>query len=394
MKPILVLLLSLLISAGEAPEPSITHARELLAQGSYAVAIQELRGIVKASPDNPDARLLLGSALAAEGQRGESIQQLTEAVRLKPDWALAYNALGFALSRFAEMEAAQGALERAVELEPGFAEAHINLALVLAQRGNLQRASEHLDRAIQIQGDHPAAAYAFYLKGKIDSQQNEFDKAVADLQNATRLRTDFAEAWLALGLARRVALDSPGALRAFEHAALLAPRDPAAQYHLGLEYLQNGQPQPAVVHLRQSLDSNPGDKAALYNLQRALRQDGQPEEAHRLEPRIQQLIEQASRSNENSFLAAKLDSEGVDLEKAGNLRLAINKYREALELYPNHDGFRLNYGLALCRAGQWEAGIAEIREVLHHNPDNAEATRALYLALDKQKSSVEARKPQ
>jgi hypothetical protein len=35
-----------------------------------------------------------------------------------------------------------------------------------------------------------------------------------------------------------------------------------------------------------------------------------------------------------------------------------------------------------CRLGRWRDGIAELREVLRVDPDNADAAKALYVALD------------
>jgi len=46
----------------------------------------------------------------------------------------------------------------------------------------------------------------------------------------------------------------------------------------------------------------------------------------------------------------------------------------------------LNYALALCRVGRWRDGIAELREVLRVDPDNADAAKALYIAVDQAKS--------
>ena len=58
------------------------------------------------------------------------------------------------------------------------------------------------------------------------------------------------------------------------------------------------------------------------------------------------------------------------------------KYRAALDLDPAGYGFRLNYALALCRLDRWQNGIAELREVLRVDPDNADAAKALYIAVD------------
>ena len=73
---------------------------------------------------------------------------------------------------------------------------------------------------------------------------------------------------------------------------------------------------------------------------------------------------------------------GRGLEKSGDFRAALEKYRAALDLDPSDAVLRLNYGLALCRLGRWQQGVAELREVLRLDPNNAAAAKALYIALD------------
>jgi predicted Zn-dependent protease len=64
---------------------------------------------------------------------------------------------------------------------------------------------------------------------------------------------------------------------------------------------------------------------------------------------------------------------------------ALEKYRAASGLAPEQDGYRLNFALALCRLNRWDEGIAEMREIIRRDPNNADAQRALYIAEDKAK---------
>jgi predicted Zn-dependent protease len=49
---------------------------------------------------------------------------------------------------------------------------------------------------------------------------------------------------------------------------------------------------------------------------------------------------------------------------------------------PSNTVFRRNLALALCRLGQWDEGIVELEKVLEADPDDREATRALYIAIE------------
>jgi tetratricopeptide (TPR) repeat protein len=250
----------------------------------------------------------------------------------------------------------------------------------------LATARDHLDRAIELQGNNPKAAYAHYLRAKIWAAQDQIDKAMVELQRALHLRPDYAEAWSDLGGMRRLALDNAGAIGALQRAVALKPDDALAQYRLGQLYLQDGQAFKAVQHLKQALFYTPNDRATLYNLMLALRKAGRSEEARPIEKRMAELQHQSDRASEVGFAASDLNSEGIQLERLGDIRAALAKYRAALDLDPTGFGFRLNYALALCRLGRWRDGIVELREVLRLDPDNADAAKALYIAVDKAKA--------
>lgn len=381
----------LLASAAPAMEGqrALEEARAWLAKGSAQRAVEMLRPIVAAEPHNAEARLLLGTALALEGVRAESIAELREAVKLRPDSAAAYNSLGMALSRFLETGEARAAFENAIRLDPNMAGAHVNLSMILAQSGESELAAQHLDRAIQIEGGTPRAARAHYLRAAIHRERNELEAACTDLEQAVRLRPDYATAWSELGVVRRSLLDEAGALRAFEQAVRFDPQDGTAQLRLGSEYLRSGKAHAAIPHLQEARRTNPDSRAVLYNLERALREDGRIEEAKKVEARMKQLLQQSSKVSASSLEAAKLNNQGVELEKTGNVRAALGKYQAALDLDPEHTGFRLNLGLALCRLGRWDEGIAQMREVVRRDPNNAQAAKALFTALEQQPKTSE-----
>jgi tetratricopeptide (TPR) repeat protein len=387
---IVVLACSELLAQGQS---SLERARELVSVGSFDKAEAMLRQTIAADPSNIDARVLLGKTLALQGVRGEAIEQLAEAVRLNPNSANAHNELGMVLSRFVEVKAARREFETALELDPCLAEAYLNLSLILAQAGELVAAGDNLDHAIELQGNRPKAAYAHYLRAKIWGAQDHIDKATVELQRAVRLRPDYAEAWSDLGGMLRLALDNARATEALQRAVALKPEDALAQYRLGQLYLQEGHAFKAVEHLKQALFYAPNDRATLYNLMLALRKTGRLEAAKPIEQRMVELQHQSDRASEVGLAASGLNDDGIQLERLGDLRAALAKYRAALDLDPTGFGFRLNYALALCRLGRWQNGIVELREVLRLDPDNADAAKALYVAADKTRAQpVDVRK--
>jgi protein O-GlcNAc transferase len=366
-----------------AQRSPVENAWDLLAKGQRPQAIRLLYDIIKTNPRDADARLLLGSVLQEEGDRAGSIVQLTEAVRLRPRSAEAQNALGEAFNAFGDAKAARGPFEKAVALDPRFAQAHVNLGLVLQQAGELDQAAMHLDRAIGLLGRKPDAAYPHYLRAKVWSGQSDVLKAAAQLQEAVALRPDFAEAWSDLGDARKTLLDDGGALAAFERAVALSPDDAVAQTRLGSQYLDEGKAHLAVAHLQEAARLDPKNQSTLYSLQRALREDGQAAQADAIKQKLAELLRDKDKDDQNLLAGIELNNQGANLEKAGDLAGALEKYRAARKLLPDHNGIRVNFAIALLRLGQWKEGLAELREAARREPDNAVLKAALDDALAK-----------
>ena len=367
---------------------SIESAQAMLAKGSLEQGTAMLRQIVAKAPGNIQARLILGSALAVQGIRSESIEQIAAAIKLSPNSAEAYNQLGTVLSRFLETDEARRAFEKAIELNPSLAAAHVNLALILAQAEQLIAAHEHLDRAIELEGGDKDAAQAYFVRAMVWSAQGDNQNSIADLRSATQLKPDYAAAWSDLSQLLYSQSDMSGALSAAKRAATIDPKDPAAQSQLGRIFWANENAAEAIEHLRAARSLGAEDKPTLYALSRALRETGQLEEAKQVDEKVIELERRVVNASQVSMTASGLNEQGIGLEKSGDVQAAMVKYKAALDLDHTGYGFRLNYGLALCRLGHWQEGIVQLREVLKADPNNADAAKALYIAEEKVATSA------
>jgi protein O-GlcNAc transferase len=369
-----------------AQQPEVESAWRLVAQGKRDEAVGLLRLLVKKEPRNADVRLLLGSLLMEAGDRSESIAQLSEAVRLRPKSAEAHNALGEAYNFFGETKSARPEFERAVELNGSDAQAHVNLAAVLLSEGDAQSALPHLDQAVRLLGPKPEADYAHYLRAKVYSNRRDFARAAADLERAVSLKPDFAEAWSDLGEARKNLSDDDGALAAFRKAVELNPGDAVAERRLGSALLDRGQAHAAVPYLDQAVRLDPHDQSALNALQRGLRQDGQVERADTVKKQLAELLRARDQADQNLVAAIELNNRGAALEKNGDVNGALEKYRAAAKLRPDHVGIQINLAVALLKLGHWNEGIAQMRDVLRRDPGNTELQKALEDALSQARS--------
>jgi len=363
-------------------QPSgVEAAWRLAAEGKREEAVALLRGAVKADPRNADARLLLGSLLMEAGDQAESIAELSEGVRLRPRSAEAHNALGEAYNAFGDAKSARPEFERAVQLDPRHAQAHVNLAVVLLAEGDAAAAMPHLNQAIQLFGQKPDAAYPRYLRAKVYSDNRESAKAASDLERAVALKPDFAEAWSDLGEARKNLSDDNGALAAYRRAVELSPDDAIAQTRLGSRLADTGKAHEAVSHLEEAARLDPKNQSALNALQRALRQDGQVERADDVKKQLAELLIERDQGDQNLVAAIALNNRGAELEKNGDVRGALEKYRAAAKLQPEHVGIQVNLSVALLKLGYWAEGIAQMRDALRRDPGNTQLQKALEDAL-------------
>lgn len=369
-----------------AQKPDVEGAWQLLGQGKRGQAVTLLRGLIQSEPRNADARLMLGSILMEDGQRSESIAQLSEAVRLLPNSAEAHNALGEAYNSFGETASALPEFERALKLDPRHAQAHVNLAAALLEQGNAPAAIPHLDQAIRLFGRKPDAAYPHYLRAKIYTEDRDAAKAAAELQQSIELQPDFAEAWSDLGEARKNLSDDKSALAAFRRAVELKPEDPVGQARLGSQLLDSGAAHEAAEHLKQAVRLDPKNQSALNALQRALRQDGQPEQADAIRKKLAEVLRERDEGDQKLVAAIELNNRGAALEKTNDIRGALEKYRAALDLLPDHVGVRVNLAAALLKLGNWEEGISQLREAQRREPGNTDIQKALVQALAQAKA--------
>ena len=219
------------------------------------------------------------------------------------------------------------------------------------------------------------------MAGKVYGERRDSAKAASDLERAVALQPDFAEAWSDLGEARKNLADDDGALAALRRAVKLNPGDAVAQTRLGSTLLESGKPHEATPHLDEAVRLDPQNQSALNALQRALRQDGQVERADAVKKQLAQLLLSRDIADQNLTAALELNNRGAELEKGGDVRGALEKYRAAAKLQPEHVGIQINLAVALLKLGYWDEGISQMRAALARDPGNTQLQKALEDAL-------------
>ena len=363
-------------------DPRLSEAAGLIEDGSLNRAVSLINQVVRDRPEDAEAHLLLGSALSMVPRRNEAVEALLRALELRPYHAPGYTAAGAALARLGEQDAALQVFERAVALAPDLGEAHLHLALLLAGKEEVDRAAEHMTKALELEMDDGKRARLHLLNGKLYAERERLEEAARAFEQAIALDPRQGEAHLALGVTRKKLMLEDEAYPMLAKAVELAPGDATAHYQLALELMRRGDSQAATKHLLKAHELRPDEQSIVYNLTRALHKSGRKEESARYGKKLRRMTQAADKARENALKSARLHGTAVRLEKSGDYAAALNQYRAVLEFEPLHVVARRNMALVLCRLNRWDEGIEELQAILRADPNDAETSRALTIALD------------
>lgn len=129
----LSLLAYLTLGAMSARAMSLDEVRELAAQERYATALAGLEDLLKADPDNADAKLFRGVVLTKQGRTEEAILSFRELTESHPDLPEPRNNLAVLYASQSRYEEARAALLEAVRISPGYDTAQENLGDIYAK---------------------------------------------------------------------------------------------------------------------------------------------------------------------------------------------------------------------------------------------------------------------
>ncbi|HWC99436.1 MAG TPA: tetratricopeptide repeat protein [Candidatus Sulfopaludibacter sp.] len=181
--------------------------------------------------DNAIAEHNLGSALLDTPSRlPEAVAHLQAALRLNPDSASTHSDLGTAFARMGRVGEAVSEFQTALRLKPD--------SPVI--RANLQNAQKELTAD---------TAEAHYSKGVDLSNSGRLQDAVAEFEQALRMRPDYAEAQNNLGVTlTQIPGHAAEALPHFQAAVKLNPNYADAHFNLGVALAQMPGRLPEAVH--------------------------------------------------------------------------------------------------------------------------------------------------
>ncbi|MGC2662432.1 MAG: tetratricopeptide repeat protein [Bryobacteraceae bacterium] len=312
MRPgILALFLAVCCSAQQAPNAEQLFHEAVAAQkrGDYAVAIQDYREVVKLRPDVLEARANLGAALAHVGRLDEAIAEYQAALAKAPqnpalrlnlglayykkaDWkdaadqfAAAYASahgdvriatlLGDCYSHLNRNADAIGVLAPLAAAQPQNMDVAWAYGSALIRAGRLKEGLALVDNVAR-EGN---SAEAYLLAGNTELQMNEFEKARADADAASRLNPKLPGLATLRGRTLEYLGDDAGAVTALRDAIQANPDDFDAHLTLGAILNTQRDLPGARENLDKAVELNPTSALARFELARVERSQDELDKA-------------------------------------------------------------------------------------------------------------------
>jgi tetratricopeptide (TPR) repeat protein len=298
--------------------------------------------------------LRLSIALENEGRHAEARAESGKALELEPNRAESHQQLANLLAASGEPKQALAEYQKALRLDPNSASAHYNLGVLLGNLGNDPAALEEYAAAVQLAPDSVRTHVAFAsLLAKLD----HVEKALTEYEMALQLDSDSATAHLGIADLLTQTAQFDEAQAHYLTAERLTPKDWHPFYQQGRALLTQGRDADAVAAFRSALKLAPNNNSILITLAQLLAananskiRDGHAalELAQRAlalsdgaQPSVFDILAMAQAELGNFDDAQKSAQRALELVEARHLTSHIPALQERLELYRNHQPYRL-----------------------------------------------------
>jgi tetratricopeptide (TPR) repeat protein len=259
------LIIFVIIFSFQQPNDAATkfsRAVELQQQGKLIEAAAEYRAALSIKPDYAEAQANLGAVLARLGKYDEAVAAYESALKLAPHLTPILLNLGIAHYRAGKFDRAITVFQRLLEQRPDVTQARQLYGLSLAALGRDEEAVKQLEQTLDAAPQDAAALYSLglsylrlgkpgfratlerlaafpagrpalhLLQGQAFLRDQEYEKALEELQSAAQLNPDLPRLHFSLGLAHHQLGHNKEAVAAFEEEVKRSPRDFSTIYYL------------------------------------------------------------------------------------------------------------------------------------------------------------------
>ncbi|MBL8342224.1 MAG: PEP-CTERM system TPR-repeat protein PrsT [Rubrivivax sp.] len=322
-----------------------------------AQVVDLLRQAVRASPNDPEARVRLVDYALALSDAGLAMTEAQAAASALPEHPAVLDRLGLAQQRSGDLQQAATTFGKLAGVQPRLAASYLRLVDVNLALGRHEAAAQQARRALELEPDnllaHRAAAFA--------ALRNERPTDALTLARTAQKRWPAAGAQLEAEL-QMAARNAEGAIAALRTALAAAPAHGEVAIQLHLALLSSGRAAEAEAHAQAWLARRGHDGAFLLHLGNLAASQG---DWARAEARFQQVLAREPQqvqalNNLAHALAAQNKPEGVKLAQ------------RALALAPGQPPLMDTLAFAQAAAGQVTEALALQKAVVEMSPDEPE----------------------
>jgi tetratricopeptide (TPR) repeat protein len=333
-----------------------TLGTELLEAGDYSAASILFESVLRESPANREAELLLARAYIGAQEDFKAIELLKPEEATDSSGVSAY-LLGLAYEAAGANEDAKRAYETALEHDPHNGRAAYHLGVIEASAPDgLPSAANYLRRAVSLEPENPAYGMAL---GKCLLEQNNAIEALRVLQ---RIRTEGAEAGerdLLLGIAEITVRGPALATPTLERSVREDPSLALSHNILGFCYLSKGETTKAAAAYGKASDMKPESRIFAHSAAIGFDRANNPDQAYVYAQRAAALPDAIA---DDHFQLGRL------LAKAGKPQEAIQELNQAVASNP--DSEEAYFMLARCysqvgdntQANLWVSKLKELQK--------------------------------
>ena len=250
----------------------LQKASRLHQAGQHTEAERLYRKLLKTSPGNLQARVLLATLRAQRGDLSSAINDFSNIIRRRPDMLSAHLNLATALSSSGRHQDAAVSYRKVIELDANSVAAHYGLACSLL-------ACEAFDEAeaqfLHVRRLDPQHLGMLVNLGTVYKQQGQLEAAASYYIQALAINPGFAEIHSLLAQVRLDEQDYPQAKQLFQRALELGQRTLTVYIGLGDVAKAQGDTDTAIKHYRTATTLDPDSQYAYLRLDRALLNQGE-----------------------------------------------------------------------------------------------------------------------
>jgi tetratricopeptide (TPR) repeat protein len=363
-----LVLVCALALVGFYQQPTNTAARlnravELQRQGALKEAAAEYRALLAENPNYIEALANLAGVLSRLGHYEESVDAYQRALKILPEMPQLLLNLGIAHHRAGQFERAAESLEKVVAKTPDSVQARQLLGISLVELGRDAEALPHLENTLSASSGDAASLYSLGL-AYLRLGRPELSSIIDQL---ARTASGIAASHLLKGQALLAGHEYERSLAELEQAAKLSSTLPRLQYSIGLALLKLGRNKEAITAFESELARTPRDFSTLYYLAYLHEADGNTESAME---RINAAMKIEAKSPEANALLGKL------LVKQNKPAEALPPLEHAVKHDPNDPDKRYLLARVYQQMGRRDDAAREFAEVQRLKAEQLKGDRA------------------